>query len=162
MKKSYVFVSSAYGKDKKTSLYRAQEYCDQVMQCGAVPFSPQVFLDTYMDPNDPEEYRMGEKIAEAVLKESAVLCLCDAGPDDRVKREIATAEKAGIPLIPLESLEAAAAALGTVKEEAEPEQAAAEQTMEIDSEPESAESEPVTDPVPADPYASMINPNWRK
>ncbi len=154
MKKSYIYVSSSYRKDWEVSIRKAQEYCDRVEQCGGIPFSPQVFLGMYMDPGEQEEYRLGEKMAEAVLKDSAVICLCDANPDDRMKREIAAAEKAKIPLIPLKSLEAAAAALGTMGED----------SGEAEDKTNSAaeESEPNTDPAPVDPYASIINPNWRK
>ena len=156
MKKSYIYVSSSYRKDREASVRKAQEYCDRVEQCGGIPFSPQVFLGMYMDPGEQEEYRLGEKMAEAVLKGSAVICLCDANPDERMKREIAAAEKTNIPLIPLKSLEAAAAALGTLGEESEPEE------PEDKTNPVTKESEPNTDPALVDPYASIINPNWRK
>lgn len=94
-----VYICSMYGSrgNKETNLELAKMYCMNVIEGGAVPICPHVFLSPVLNDDIPSQRAAGLRIGLSMLEDCDVLLVCSA-ISEGMKAEIKRAEELGIPV----------------------------------------------------------------
>lgn len=93
-----VYVASPFAGDIERNLKRAQGYCRFVVSEGCIPIAPHLLYPQFMDDDDRETRELGIFFALVLLGKCDELWVFGDRISEGMGREIAKAERRGIPV----------------------------------------------------------------
>jgi len=93
-----VYIASPFAGDIESNIRRAREYCKLAVDDGCIPLAPHLHYPQFMDDSDPAGRELGLKFALILLGKCDELWVFGETISQGMAREIAKAEKRGIPI----------------------------------------------------------------
>jgi len=93
-----VYVCSPVRGDVEKNLKKANRYCEYVAGCGHIPIAPHLHYPRFLDDNDHNERELGLYAALVLLAKCDAVWVFGGTITEGMSREIAKAEKRGIPV----------------------------------------------------------------
>lgn len=104
MKKPFAYVTAAWSGSEIEATEEAAGYCRKVYQAGYTPICPVLYLPLFLDDNIPAEHKDGIDMGRELLRRSHLLVVCGSEVDERVKSDIAVAQRLGMTATTLEGI----------------------------------------------------------
>jgi len=96
--KPLVYVASPFAGDTERNTERARGFCRFVVSKGCIPLAPHLHYPQFMDDGDTEQRELGLFFATVLLGKCDELWAFGSRISAGMAREIAKAEKRGIPI----------------------------------------------------------------
>lgn len=104
MKKPFAYITAAWSGHEIEATEEAANYCRKVYEAGYTPVCPVLYLPLFLDGNIPAEHKDGIDMARELLRRSHVLVVCGGEVDERVKSDIAVAQRLGLTATTLDGI----------------------------------------------------------
>ena len=96
--KKLVYVSSPFTENDKGNHEDARRYCMYVINCGAVPFAPQLFFPQFLDTSDAEQRKICSGAAIVILAECDELWAFGDRISETMRLELKVADGLAMPM----------------------------------------------------------------
>ena len=93
-----VYVCSPFAGDTETNINRARGYCRFAVSKGTIPLAPHLHFPQFLDDGDKEQRELGLFFALVMLSHCEEIWVFGERVSNGMAREIAKAEKRGIPI----------------------------------------------------------------
>ena len=93
-----VYIASPFAGDTEYNTSRARGYCRFAISRGCIPLAPHLHFPQFMDDSDRDERELGLFFATVLLGKCDALWVFGRRVSDGMAREIAKAQKRGIPI----------------------------------------------------------------
>ena len=93
-----VYIASPFAGDAERNTERARGYCRLAVSKGCIPLAPHLLYPQFMDDDDREMRELGIFFALVLLSKCEELWVFGDRVSDGMAREIAKAQKRGIPI----------------------------------------------------------------
>ena len=93
-----VYIASPFAGDTERNTERARGYCRLAVSKGCIPLAPHLLYPQFMDDDDREIRELGIFFALVLLSKCDELWVFGERISDGMSREIAKAERRGIPV----------------------------------------------------------------
>ena len=93
-----VYIASPFAGDTEYNISRARGYCRFAISRGCIPLAPHLHFPQFMDDSDRDERELGLFFAIVLLGKCDALWVFGGRVSDGMAREIAKAQKRGIPI----------------------------------------------------------------
>lgn len=94
-----VYIASPYAGDIEHNTRMAIEYCRYAANCGVAPVAPHLLYPLFLEDSNPTERKKGIEMGLRLLASCDVLWVFGSWISEGMQREIAEAEKLGIPIV---------------------------------------------------------------
>ena len=108
-----VYIASPYAGDIAQNIAFAQDVCRYAISQGVTPIAVHLIYPQILDDTNPRERTLGLKLGLNVLKACDELWLCGEYISDGMQRELAEAQRLGIPIRHITTFEQTPASLST-------------------------------------------------
>ena len=96
--KPLVYIASPFSGDMETNINRARGYCRFAVARNCIPIAPHLHYPQFMDDGDKEQRELGQFFALVLLGKCDEMWVFGDKISKGMAREIAKAEKRGIPI----------------------------------------------------------------
>lgn len=93
MKMPIAYITAPWGEDDIENTEQAAKYCRKVYEAGFTPICPLLFLPLYLHDEIPQEHKDGIDMGRDFLRRAHVLVVCGDTVSERMKDDIAIAER---------------------------------------------------------------------
>ena len=93
-----IYVASPFAGDIERNAERARGYCRFVISRGGIPFAPHLLFPQFLDESDRQQRELGLFFALKLLAKCDELWAFGERISDGMSREIAKAQKRGLPI----------------------------------------------------------------
>lgn len=104
MKRPIAYITAPWGPDDIENTEKAARYCRKVYEAGFSPVCPLLFLSLFIHEEIPQEHKDAVDIARDHLRRAHVLVVCGKKVTERMKDDIAVAERLRITATTLDGI----------------------------------------------------------
>jgi len=104
MKRPIAYITAPWGQDDIENTEKAAKYCREVYEAGFSPICPCLFLPLFLHDAIPQEHKDAIDIARDLLRRAHVLVVCGSKISERMKDDIAIAERLRITATTLKGI----------------------------------------------------------
>jgi hypothetical protein len=104
MKRPLAYITAPWGADDIENTEKATKYCRKVYEAGFSPICPLLFLPLFLHDEIPQEHKDAVDMARDLLRRAHVLVVCGRKVTERMKDDIAVAERLRITATTLDGI----------------------------------------------------------
>lgn len=93
-----VYIASAYRGDVENNILKAIEYCRYTATCGFIPICPHIYFTQFLNDDIEVERIKGISMGLQLLSMCSEIWVFGENITEGMKKEIAEAERLGIPI----------------------------------------------------------------